>query len=124
MITNSQGNASILIFAAVCLFAGCVNTDVVKLSSAPENLSPTSSSNVEVYRDTTTVECPYKGVAVIDTRGTSSTIDNDDMVESAKETTAELGGNGLVLKGFETAEIFLGTEPKGKYLAIYEERPC
>ena len=103
---------------------GCVNTDVVKLSSAPENLSPTSPSTVEVYRDTTTVECPYKGIAVIDTRGTSSTIDNDDMVETAKETAAELGGNGLVLKGFETAEIFLGTEPKGKYLAIYEDRPC
>lgn len=64
-------------------------------------------------------------MALIDTRGGSElTVSNDKLVSSAKEAAAEKGSNGLILEGFGDVEMLGSSEPTGKFLAIYEERPC
>lgn len=114
-----------VITLALLLLTGCVSTDVTKLSSTPDGLTPTSPAEVSVYRDTSSVECSYSEVALIDTRGGSElTVSNDKLVSEAKESAAELGANGIVLENFGDVEMLGSSEPTGKFLAVYEDRPC
>jgi len=114
-----------VIACGLFLLAGCVSTDVTRLSSAPEGLTPISPSEVSVYRDTSSVGCSYQDVAIIDTRGGSElTVSNDKLVSEAKGSAAEIGANALILENFGDVEMLGSSEPTGKFLAIYEDRPC
>jgi hypothetical protein len=119
--------AAFLIIAVITggILSGCVSTDTTRLSTAPEGLEPVPTSEVDVYRDTSAVQCSYQEVAIIDTRGGSElAVSNDKLVNNAKEEAAEMGSNALILENFGDVEMLGSSEPTGKFLAIYEERPC
>lgn len=124
MTQGAKAFVSIITFGLL-IVAGCVSTDVTRLSSAPDGLTPVPASEVSVYRDTSSISCSYSEVALIDTRGGSElTVSNDKLVSEAKESAGELGANAIVVDNFGDVEMLGSSEPTGKFLAIYEERPC
>ena len=117
-------------FAATILTAflltHCVSTDVTRLDSAPTGLEPVDTSEVAIYADTSSIECPYSAVAFLSSTGSVSGLD-EKVTRKSKEKAAELGANTLIIgsmraEGPSFFDRYGDTE--GRFLAVYEERPC
>ena len=113
-----------ILFAA--LLTSCVSTDVTRLDGAPADLSPVDTSEVAIYADTSSLDCPYDEVAFLSSTGSISGMDTQ-VTQKSKEKAAELGANALVIgavraEGPSYFDRYGDTE--GRFLALYEQRPC
>lgn len=112
--------------AAALILAGCASTNATMLGTAPDDLEPIPVSQVTAYSDTASVQCPFDRVAALQTSGTVQGMD-EKMIQSSKKKAAEIGANAIILrrlssKGASFGDRYGSTE--GRYLAIYERRPC
>lgn len=105
------------------VFAGCVGIDTTRLSDAPEDLVPLTPEEISLYKDSSSVPCPFSGVARINTQGSGSFVSNDRLVDKAKEKAAEIGANGIITSTFKESR-WPFDRPSAKLLAISERRPC
>jgi len=112
---------------ATALLFGCVQTNVTRLSTAPEGLSPVDTSQIEVYADTSSIECDYDEVAYVGATGSVANMPMSRMIQGAKPKAGKMGANALVIGGKRTQgpsyfDRYGNTE--SKFLAVYERRPC
>ena len=117
-------------FAALFIAAlavGCASTNATMLGTAPDDLEPLSVEEVTAYSDTSSVQCDYDRVAALQTSGSVEGMD-EKMIKSAKEKAAEIGANAIILKRLSsdsgTGINYDYGSTEGRYLAIYERRPC
>lgn len=113
------------VFAAL-LTIGCVQTNATMLGTAPEDLEPVPPSQVLAYSDTASVECSYDKVAALQSSGGVQGMDKR-MIEDAKKQAGELGANAIILQRMSSEGPSFGDSygsTEGRYLAIYERRPC
>lgn len=103
---------------------GCVSLDTTTLSTAPSNLSPVSSNQVNVYKSDKSIACNYSEVAIISAQGSESFSSNDKLIRKAKSKAGEMGANGIIVSEFGESQNMLGSEPTAEVIAIFEERPC
>lgn len=117
------------IFLTAAFFVGCVSTEATMLDSAPPDRPDVTTSQVVVYSDTNSIDCPYDRVALVKATGGSSDISNDKIIKKTKKKAAEVRANTIIIGDLSTDEAdpnqqydFGGRE--GRFSAIYEHRPC
>jgi len=125
---------SLLLFIGCLVFTGCVNTETTRLATAPEDL-PTvkGGASVAIYTDTSQVKCNYVPVATIRAEGTTSSVEDEKMIGKAKVAAAKANANALIMGKLATDDpdynpaTFGGSDygsRSGRFLAVYERRPC
>lgn len=106
------------------VFTGCVGIETTRVSDAPQDLTPLTTDEVSVYQDSSTVPCPFRRVARVNTEGDGTGfVGTDRLVNKAKEKAAEIGANGLITSNFDKPD-WPFSKPTARMLAISEERPC
>jgi len=115
------------------LLVGCVQTEATRLATAPEEKAVVSPSDVAVYTDTSQVECEFVPVASVRAQGSTSSVEDEQMIKKSKTTAAKEGANALIIGGLDTDDpdynpmMFGGSDygsRQGRFLAVYEDRPC
>lgn len=112
-------------FAALFL-VGCASTNATMLAGAPENPKPRPASAVQVYSDTSSIDCPYDKVAYLSTSGSVQGMD-EKVMKSAKKKAGEVGANAIVIgrvksQGPSFGDTYGNTE--ARYLAVLVEPSC
>jgi hypothetical protein len=113
-------------FAAVVLCA-CVSTNAA-LIDPTVHLARTCPSAIKLYTTPDRVGHPYREVAILNAKGESNWSNEEDMIESMRDKAAEVGANGIILKGIDEPSALTkvigqvaktGSQRKGNALAIY-----
>ncbi len=113
--------------AAVVLVCACVSTNA-SLIDPSVRLARTCPSAIRLYTTPDRVGQPYREVAILNAKGESNWSDEDDMIESMRDKAAEVGANGIVLRGIDEPSALTkvigqvaktGSQRKGNAMAIY-----
>jgi hypothetical protein len=113
-------------FAAVVLGA-CVSTNAALIDPAV-HLARTCHTAIRLYTTPDRVGHPYREVAILNAKGESNWSNEEDMIESMRDKAAEVGANGIILKGIDEPSALTkvigqvaktGSQRKGNALAIY-----
>ena len=108
----------------VLVLTGCVGVEAIRFSDAPQDLTPLTRDEVSVYRDSSTVPCPFRRVARVNTEGGGTGfVGTRRLLKKAKEKAAEIGANGLITSNFDKPD-WPFSKPTAQTLAISEKRPC
>ncbi len=113
----------LFIISCSILMSSCVSVDTTRLSTAPENLSPVSTEDVNIYRSESSVPCEYSEVAILSIKG-DATVGNDKLVSKARQKAGQIGANGIIISKFGESPTMYDSEPTAEILAIFENRPC
>ena len=115
-----------LLAFAVILATACVQTNVTALDPTTK-LAPTCVAGVQLFTSPEKVPAAYSEVALLNSSGSSSATNEQEMFESMREKAAQAGANGVILgavdepgAGTKVAAAIFGTpaERKGKAVAI------
>ena len=116
-----------LFAAAAVLLGACVSTNAA-LIDPTVHLARTCPSAIKLYTTPDKVGRPYREVALLNAKGESNWSDEGDMIESMRDKAAEVGANGIILKGIDEPSALTkvigqvaktGSQRKGNALAIY-----
>ena len=121
-------SSCLLAIFAGALLAGCVASEATTLSSAPSDRPAVKEADVQLYSDTSSVECSYERVAYISIEGSMSSISDQQMIDTAKKKAAEVRANAVIIGRLATDkpggfENDTGGR-SGRFLALLENRPC
>ena len=106
--------------------AACVQTNVAPLNPTMK-LEPTCVAAVQMFTSPERVTGEYTEIALLNSTGSSSATNEQQMIESMRQKAAEAGANGIILSniaepsaGAKVAGAIFGTgaERKGRSLAI------
>jgi hypothetical protein len=113
--------------AAAVVVCGCVSTNAA-LIDPTVHLARTCPSAIKLYTTPDRVGQPYREVAILNAKGESNWSNEEDMIESMRDKAAEVGANGIILKGIDEPSALTkvigqvaqtGSQRKGNALAIY-----
>lgn len=106
----------------------CVSTQATHLAGFDPNRGPTCWPMVQVFSSPEAVGSPFVEVAFLHT-STTDPVGDDKLIQSMKEKAAEVGGNGILLRGItqRTGQVGLVTgaftsKPEGEAVAIWIPR--
>jgi len=99
------------------------------LDSAPPDRPAVTASQVAVYSDTNSVECPYDRVALIKTSGGTANTETEKVIEKAKKKSVKIRANTIIIGELSTDDANPNQQydfgsREGRFLALYERRPC
>ena len=115
-----------LLVLALILTAACVRTNVTSLDPTTR-LAPTCVAGVQLFTSPDKVPGAYSEIALLNSTGSSSSTNEQQMFESMREKAAQAGANGIILgdidepgAGTKVAAAIFGTpaDRKGKAVAI------
>lgn len=110
---------SVGLTALVALAAtGCITTNTVPLGGA--TYPPVAPETVQVFAAEADVPGDFERIAIIYAEGSSEWTNQSNMVEKMRREAAEVGGNGIVLGGFE--EPSAGAQIAGAVFGVSPER--
>jgi hypothetical protein len=113
--------------AAAVVVCACVSTNAA-LIDPTVHLARTCPSAIKLYTTPDRVGQPYREVAILNAKGESNWSNEEDMIESMRDKAAEVGANGIILKGIDEPSALTkvigqvaqtGSQRKGNALAIY-----
>jgi hypothetical protein len=113
--------------ASAILVCACVSTNAALIDPSVQ-LARTCSAAIRLYTTPDRVGQPYREVALLNAKGESNWSDEGDMIQSMRDKAAEVGANGIILKGIDEPSALTkvigevaktGSQRKGNALAIY-----
>jgi hypothetical protein len=113
--------------AAAVVVCACVSTNAA-LIDPTVHLARTCPGAIKLYTTPDRVGQPYREVAILNAKGESNWSNEEDMIESMRDKAAEVGANGIILKGIDEPSALTkvigqvaqtGSQRKGNALAIY-----
>jgi hypothetical protein len=113
--------------AAAVVVCACVSTNAA-LIDPTVHLARTCPDAIKLYTTPDRVSQPYREVAILNAKGESNWSNEEDMIESMRDKAAEVGANGIILKGIDEPSALTkvigqvaktGSQRKGNAMAIY-----
>jgi hypothetical protein len=106
----------------------CVSTQATRLAGFDPSRGPTCWPMVQVFSSPEAVGAPFVEVAYLRT-SSSDPVGDDKLIQSMKEKAAEVGANGILLRGITErsgrAGLITGAftaKPEGEAVAIWIPR--
>jgi hypothetical protein len=117
-----------LLLLCLSTLASCIS--VQKTMLGPERYAPRDPTSVRVYMSEADIRAPFVKIALLHAAGDSNYTNESQMVEKAREETAALGGNGLIMGGIDEpsagakvagAVFGVATTRRGQMVAVLVE---
>lgn len=115
------------LFVMGFLLGACVHTNAAVMD-ASLRLAPVCPDGVALFMTADRVGKSYTDVAILNSKGNSSSTSEKGMYNSQRKKAAELGANGIIINGIDEPKpgtkilgAFLGTgsERKGSAMAVH-----
>jgi hypothetical protein len=116
------------ILAVAAAISACAVSTRATLLDPSLRLARTCPTAVRLYTDRSSVEQPYREIALISSVGETEISDEGDLIESMREKAARVGANGIILGRIDEPNAItkvagavakVGVDRTGHALAIF-----